>query len=253
MNPVRPVIGITCHLAQQPGPSGHNRSFHRLSAQYGLAVRDAGGLPVLLGTAGDWVPVPSDALPALDGLLLSGGTDLPAGSFTDRLRPTLRETDPVRYDYETALVRDARRRGLPMMGICRGHQTLVEALGGRLILNIAGEHPQAHGHYQAQPPAQPSHAVAMSAGTRMHQWLGEQAVVNSFHRQAVAEVPHGFSVAAVSDDDLVEAVEADDGFVLGVQFHPEWLYPDHPEFLRLFQAFVAAAAFSSSVHRRLSS
>lgn len=255
MNLPRPVIGITCHLAQQPAPSGRSQPFHRLSTQYGLAIRDAGGLPVMLGTAAAWVPAPADVIPALDGLLLSGGTDLPAGSFSDQPNPTLRETDPARYDYETALVQAARQRGLPMLGICRGHQTIVEALGGRLILSIAGECPHAHGHYQSDPPAQPHHTVTLTAGTRLCGWLGRgQVAVNSFHRQAVAEAPAGFRAAAVSDDGLVEAVEAESGFVLGLQFHPEWLYPDRPDFLRLFQAFItAAAAYSDSVRRKVSS
>ncbi|MCB2149537.1 MAG: gamma-glutamyl-gamma-aminobutyrate hydrolase family protein [Deltaproteobacteria bacterium] len=249
MNSTRPVIGITCHLAVQPGASGHTRSFLRLSAQYARAIREAGGLPVGIGTTRDSVPPAAEMLGAVDALLLSGGTDLPAGSFSDRPRPTLRETDPDRYDYEVELVREARDRGLPLMGICRGHQTLVEALGGRLILNITEDCPRAGDHYQKDPPAIPVHRIFTSPGTRLRNWLGERTRVNSFHRQAVAEPPPGFTVSALSEDGLIEAIEGQGSFALGVQFHPEWMFPEHPEFLQLFGDFIRAAGGTASVER----
>ena len=250
MNPRKPVIGITCHLAMQPDPSGNSRGFHRLSAQYTMAIRAAGGMPVLLGTAMDYVPPPMDVISAIDGLLLSGGTDLPAGSFSDNPRPTLRETDPGRYDYEVELVREAWRRDMPMMGICRGHQTLVEALGGRLILNIMNDNPQSLNHYQSEPPASASHEITILSDTRLKNWIGAKAQVNSFHRQAVAEPPDGFMVSAQSGDHLIEAIEAKGNFALGFQFHPEWMFQSRPEFLRPFQAFIQEAVGFFKKNRR---
>ncbi len=249
MKQTPPVIGITCHLASQPAPSGDIREFHRLSAQYTLAISAAGGVPLLIGTATDFVPPPADVIRVMDGLLLSGGTDLPAGSFSANPRPSLRETDPGRYDYEVELVREAWRRSLPMMGICRGHQTLAEALGGRLMLSIAMDNPQSPSHYQREPPASPSHEIRLAPGTRLEDWLGKRAQVNSFHRQAVAEPPAGFIVSARSGDHLVEAIEAEERFALGFQFHPEWMFQSRPEFLRPFQAFIQEA-FGYQKHNR---
>jgi putative glutamine amidotransferase len=249
MNPAGSIIGITCHLALQKSPSGHTQGFHRLAVQYSRAVLEAGGIPVLVGTAEGCSPSPSDMLTPLDGLLLSGGTDLPSGSFETRSYPTLRETDPGRYDYEVELIREARRAGMPLMGICRGHQTLVEALGGRLILNIIKNDPQHLNHYQTDPPDSTSHAVVTTKGTHMRQWLGETTQVNSFHRQAVARPPEGFTVSALSEDNIIEAIEAENPFALGVQFHPEWMYPQRREFLSLFHAFIRAAGDYSKVHR----
>lgn len=247
----KPLIGITCHLAMQPDPSGNTRTFHRLSTQYTMAILAAGGLPILLGTATDYVSPPMDVISELDGLLLSGGTDLPAGSFSDNPRPTLRETDPVRYDYEVELVREAWRCGKPMMGICRGHQTLAEALGGRLILNIMKDNPQSLDHYQREPPSSPSHAITIASDTRLKEWLGEGTPVNSFHRQAVAEPPAGFVVSARSGDHLIEAIESERSFALGLQFHPEWMFQSRPEFLRPFQAFIQEAVSFSEKNRRI--
>jgi putative glutamine amidotransferase len=245
----KPVIGITCHSAMQPDPSGNIRRFHRLSAQYSMVIHATGGLPVMVGTAKDYVSSPADLISAIDGLLLSGGTDLPAGTFNENLKPTLRQTDPGRYDYEVELVREARRRGLPMMGICRGHQTLTEALGGQLILNITKDNPNCLNHYQREPPTSPTHEIILLSNTRLNEWIGERAQVNSFHRQAVAEPPSGFVVSAQSEDHLIEAIEANEGFALGIQFHPEWMFKSRPEFLRIFQAFIAEAIGYSKKNR----
>jgi putative glutamine amidotransferase len=242
MNSTGVLIGITCHVANQKSPSGHTHGFHRVGVQYSRAVLEAGGVPVLVITAPGCTPSPGDLLGRIDGLLLSGGTDLPSGSFQERPFPTLRETDPDRYDYEVELVRKARAMGMPMMGICRGHQTMVEALGGRLLLNIKKESPHHMDHYQSAPPDVPSHAASFPEGTGMRRWLGSTKRVNSFHRQSVLTPPEGFRVSGISEDSIIEAVEAESPFALGTQFHPEWMFPAQKEFLDLFQAFITAAA-----------
>jgi len=64
--------------------------------------------------------------------------------------------------------------------------------------------------------------------------------VNSFHRQGVHRVPKGWRAVAWSADGLVEAAESDDRQVVGVQFHPEWLFEDEPSLLALFEWLVRA-------------
>ncbi|MFH2099943.1 MAG: gamma-glutamyl-gamma-aminobutyrate hydrolase family protein, partial [Pseudomonadota bacterium] len=154
----KPLIGISCHLAEQAGANGRTQPFHRLAAQYARAIKDAGGLPVLLSAHALLAAEPEELPHRLDGILLSGGTDLPAGAFTRLPNPLLREIDPDRYDYEVKLVREARRQGLPLVGICRGHQTLAEALGGKLILNLEGS--GRRNHYQDLPAEVPSHEIS---------------------------------------------------------------------------------------------
>ncbi|MBW2304944.1 MAG: gamma-glutamyl-gamma-aminobutyrate hydrolase family protein [Deltaproteobacteria bacterium] len=237
----KPVIGISSHIAKLRDHSGRARTFFRVVAQYARAVKDAGGLPVLLPSHQEFASDPGEVVKAIDGLLLSGGTDLPAGAFTTQLEPTLREMDPERYDYEVQLVREAYKSGMPIMGICRGHQTLVEALGGSLTLNIHVEGRGRLDHYQHLSPEIPSHEIELRPGTFPAQCLGPRARVNSFHRQAVADVPDGFTAAAFSEDGVIEAVSAVEPFVLGLQFHPEWLYPDEPKFLQLFEELINQA------------
>lgn len=242
----KPVIGITVHQVRQPSPGGRPTDFLRVAAQYARAIREAGGLPLLLPADPGCAARPQETIHAVDGLLFSGGKDLPPGLFEAARAPTLRSADPPRYDYEVELVRAARAAGLPMMGICRGHQTMAEALGGSLLPNIAAADCQYLGHYQQLPAPAASHEVATVAGSMLGQWLGPGASVNSFHRQAVDRVPPGFREAARSSDGVLEAMECEAPFALGIQFHPEWLFEGEPLFLKIFQALVHQAARASA-------
>jgi putative glutamine amidotransferase len=235
-----PRIGITVHVVRAAVREGHQELRYELAAQYARAIRAAGGLPLLVPTHPDSAVEPAEMTAALDGVLLSGGGDLPARFFEEHPDPSLRDTNPSRYDIEVALVRAASEVGVPIMGICRGHQTIVEALGGELLRDLR-KLPGVLAHYQELPPAEQVHLLRTEPGSRLARAVGRQAQVNSFHRQAVSRPPAGWVVTGWSDDGLIEAVEAQAGFGLGCQFHPEWLGASEPGFDRLFEEFVAAA------------
>ena len=234
----KPVIGITaCLLEQVPGQS-HGRPAMHLGAQYCKAVLDAGGMPLLIPTASGCAAGPHEVVGAIDGLLLSGGRHVSGSSFKRNPGLTLRETDPDRWDYETALVRGAHGLGLPVLGICRGLQTICEAWPGGRVDNLAAMGGKDPGHYQTAAPAETSHGITTVRGSRLHRLIGSKARVNSFHRQVAGALPEGFAASAHADDGFIEAIEYKEGFVLGVQFHPEWLYQDKPYFLKIFQALI---------------
>lgn len=236
----RPRIGITVHAAEQEAKEGHLEVRFQLTARYAAAVTGAGGLPLMLPSHPEAAAAPEDVLDAIDGLLLSGGGSLPSTYFADHPEPSLRQTNPPRYDVEVALVRAALERGMPMIGICRGMQTMVEAVGGELVRDLRTL-PGAHEHYQTQQPPYPTHDLRVATDSRLAGWIGTSCQVNSFHRQVVRSVPEGWRVTAWSDDDLPEAVEHVDAFAVGLQFHPEWLAGVHPGFATLFRDFVSAA------------
>lgn len=237
----QPRIGITVHVGQAPARSGELVWRFQVSARYAEAVVRAGGVPLLLPTHPHASAELGAVLDSVDGLLLSGGGSLPGQYFVDNPEPTLRETNVERYDLEVELAKQAWARGLPLMGICRGHQTIAEAFGGYLI-NDLGAVPGARNHYQDVPAATATHGVSIERGSRLAEWLGSEAKVNSFHRQVVDQVPRGWRATAVSDDGWIEAMEAESGFGLGVQFHPEALMDGDARFLRFFEEFVLASA-----------
>ena len=256
----RPRIGITVHSAEVRTTQGDSEIRFDVPARYAQAVVRAGGLPLLVPAHPSVQVTVEETLAPLDGLLVSGGGQLSSEYFVAHPNPTLRDTNPPRYDVEVALISAAWEVGLPLLGICRGHQTLVEALGGSL-LNDLRTVPANSEHYQTLPATQPTHSLTTLPGSLLAQLLPDEVMVNSFHRQAVVDVPDGLRATAWSPEGLIEAVESSaltdagnktaasggKGFAVGCQFHPEWLAEAEPGFARLFDEFVAAARLRSAV------
>ncbi|MFA5595341.1 MAG: gamma-glutamyl-gamma-aminobutyrate hydrolase family protein [Trueperaceae bacterium] len=236
----KPRVGITVHVAEVEAREGHPEWRYQVGARYAEVVAQAGGVPLLLPTHALAAAETADVLDSVDALLVSGGGSIPGQYFVDNPDPSLRDTNPVRYDFEVELIRGAWVRGMPLLGICRGHQTIAEALGGGPVLNL-GVVPGAREHYQTAVPTETTHDATFEAGTRLAGWVGSSGRINSFHRQVVQSPPAGWRVSAYSDDGWVEAMEAEDGFGVGVQYHPEWLVGVQPAYRALFAEFVAAA------------
>jgi len=241
-----PRIGITCDLDDA-------RTTNTLPRAYVRAVLRAGGLPLALPipemehTPGGLAPENrrwESWLSGLDGLLLSGGGDLAPSLFGEEPLPGLGSVDPHRDALEMALVRAARKRRMPVLGICRGCQVLNVALGGTVYQDLPSQRPEGLlQHRQLSPGIFPSHSMAVREGSRLAKALGVTAIrVNSHHHQAVRDVAPGFEVVAWAPDGVVEAIEAPEGpFLLGIQSHPERLESTTPPLAALFQAFVEAA------------
>jgi putative glutamine amidotransferase len=193
------------------------------------AVWRAGGHPVLLLELDD--PAAIEAQVAeLDGLLLTGGADVAPTSYgEDAMRPEW-AGDAIRDAYETDLIRRAEARGLPILGICRGVQLIAAAFGGALWQDINTQVDDTLVHRDWHRYDQLGHDVTLTEGSWVSQVCGGVARlgVNSIHHQSMKRVPEGFTVTAVAPDGVLEAIERinDDGFVVGVQWHPEWLEAD---------------------------
>jgi putative glutamine amidotransferase len=225
------------------GQTWQERPLRRRLAGTGRNYADAllrvGLLPLLAP------PLPEEAAPELldgaDALLLSGGGDVDPVRFGQPPHPELGEVDPQRDALETALYREARARGLPVLAICRGIQLIAVAEGGTLHQHLP-DVPGLHQHEQHAPDGQPAHRVRLAGGSRIAAAFGAEAVrVNSYHHQGVDRPPEGLTPTAHADDGLVEALEGDEGpFLLGVQWHPEMSVERHPEQLAPFAALAAA-------------
>ena len=181
----------------------------------------------------------------IDGLLLPGGDDVAPWRYGGKTSAFLGDVDEARDELELALTTRALNDDLPVLGICRGIQVLAVAAGGTLYQDLPTELP-GHVHYEVRGFGRKhlAHTITLAAGSRLASALGcTVARVNSFHHQAIRDMPEGFVVSARSADGLVEGIEATgDQFVVGVQCHPEELWSSTaPEFARLFEAFVDAA------------
>ena len=171
-------------------------------------------------------------LAGLDGLLLPGGSDVDPALFGAPRDPKIGDPDRERDKLETALLREALYRDLPVLAICRGLQLLNVAQGGTLLQDVEGHR---------CPDELEVHPIAIADGSKLRSILEvEEFVVNSRHHQCVDRVASGLVVVAKAPDGVVEALELPGRrFVLAVQWHPE----DRMDRLdaRLFEAFRDAA------------
>ena len=229
----RPLIGITGQLeAAHWGDWVREAVLSPLT--YTRAVERAGGTPVILP------PVPPESVAALiaglDGLLLTGGTDVNPALYEAEPHEQTEAPDRRRDRFELTLVQAAIEADLPVLAIGRGLQVLNVARGGTLIQYL----PEAVGHsgHAAGTAKMSQHDVNLSPGSKLAQLLGHEKVrVPALHHQAVEQPGTGLATAAWADDQVIEALELEDHrFAIGIQWHPE-----EGDDLRLLQALVAAA------------
>lgn len=243
----KPVIGVTpdFNAGDRPEMGGREPTYF-LRARYAHAIEDLGGVPVIL-------PLPADRasrrqlLKGLDGLLLTGsGPDLPPRLYGERRRYAFRVMSRRRYDFELEAARLADDAGLPVFGICGGMQAINVAFGGSLIQDIASQLEAPLRHRATGPATRLAHAVRVSPESLLRRIVGQDRIrVNSSHHQSVKQVAPAFVASAVAPDGVIEAIEPRDpgrrAFLLGVQWHPEFLYDRHETHQRLFNAFLDAA------------
>ncbi len=208
-----PVIGI----------SGNFRDGDCTLAQaYYMSVLEAGGTPVVIPSYDNEQALVS-LLDTLDGIVLSGGADIDPEYLREEPLDCV-SVNPRRDAQELLLVHLAVDRQIPVLGICRGIQVLTAALGGKLYQDIKTQHDRpCIEHSQTIARGLPSHEVRLEKDSMLYGLFGKETLaVNSFHHQAVKEVPEGFRVTAMAPDGIIEGMEST-AFrpILGVQWHPE--------------------------------
>jgi gamma-glutamyl-gamma-aminobutyrate hydrolase PuuD len=228
----RPLIGITGQLE-----AAHWGDWVREAVispvTYTRAVERAGGTPVVLP------PVPADSVArligSLDGLVLSGGTDVNPALYDAAPHEKTDPPDRRRDRFELSLARAAIEAQLPVLAICRGMHVLNVARGGTLIQYL----PDAVGHdgHAPDPVKMTPHDIQLSAGSQLGKLLGTRARVPALHHQAIQRAGSGLMAVGWTEDQVIEAVELQGHrFAVGVQWRPE--EGDDP---RVFEALVAAA------------
>ncbi|MDP3486526.1 MAG: gamma-glutamyl-gamma-aminobutyrate hydrolase family protein [Bacillota bacterium] len=232
---MKPLIGITCF-------HDHSAGVHRQNDTYINVISKAGGIPILLPCLQPEADI-SQHLDIINGLILSGGPDADPIFFGEEPHPALGNIHPTMDAYEIPLIKEALKRDMPLLGICRGEQMLNIAVGGNLIQDIAASVKNPLKHRQDAPRHYMTHSANVVAGTKLAQVLGAGKLrVNSFHHQSVKDVPSGFVISATAPDGVIEAIESvQHAFVLGLQWHPEGMWNVADNYDALFNAFVEAS------------
>lgn len=237
---MRPLIGIT----SSNHTNKHGWAYHAGYAANAQSIIRAGGLAVFL-PAEMSDEITRATYERLDGVLLSGGGDVDPARYNEPADPLSKNIDARRDDIEIRLAQWAVADDRPLFGICRGHQVLNVALGGKLVQDVPTmvDTDIKHDIPFDEPRTNLVHTVTIEPGSKLLAAVGQPTVrVNSLHHQAVIEVGAGARVVARAEDGIIEGVELPDRFfALSVQWHPEDLTVNQPEAANLFEAFVAAA------------
>jgi len=232
----KPVIGVTTSFEDKTNL--HNQNVNPF---YIEAVKKAGGEPRIL----DFL-MPLNRIPALleelDGVLLIGGGDYEPSLYGAQRDPLCGESCPVKDNFELELTRKAAEMGVPVLGVCRGLQTINIAFGGTMhqhVPNVTGiQHQQKAGNVFW-------HDVNIVPGTRTARLIGRDVIAtNSYHHQAADKIGEGLVVGAWSRDGIVESLESKPGatWIFGTQWHPERTVGKDPYSLRYFEALIAEAS-----------
>lgn len=245
-----PVIGITANF--KDGNAA-------VAEAYYASVVEAGGTPLIIPPYASRDAL-VETLHHIDALLLSGGADIDPRYMGDTPDYTLLHAiNHKRDEQELLLVMLAVDMNIPVLGICRGIQTLAVALGGKVHQDIyAALGKELINHDQESVERfVATHKVHFSEKSLLARIFGnENLSVNSFHHQAVSEVPQGFAVTALSPDGVIEGMEAVDGrVIIGVQWHPEsFIMNGDRSMMPLFEWLVAEASLyrrAREIHSRI--
>ena len=250
----RPIIGITTQTLE-PIPGELPRCWV-MSQRYVDVLTSVGAIPWVIPLTHDMATLRA-LYERLDGVFLPGGVDMDPEVYSESRLPVCGVTDPDRDRVEVALVQWAMADRKPVLAVCRGVQVLNVAAGGTLYQDLAEwcEAAIKHDYWPMEPRQRRDlvHAVHIEAGTQLASIIGAGATtVNSMHHQGIKQLAPGLVVNALAPDGLIEGVEGrDEGYLMGVQWHPEELVESDPAMRRLFESFIEqASAYEPEVATR---
>lgn len=234
----KPFIGITCDymMSEKEISLGQERYF--VSKDFIDAVIDSGGVPVIipiLNSEEDMLRI----MDTLDGIILSGGFDVNPIFYGEEPTKHVGFTYTPRDLCELFIVKAAIEKDMPILGVSRGQQIMTVSFGGKLYQDISENSEAYVNHFQRASITDIGHYVNLIPGTRLHKIFdNEKVLVNSFHHQAVKEVPKNFVISAMSSDGIIEAIEHKSKPIMAVQWHPEIMIRKHPVMLKIFEEFI---------------
>ena len=238
-----PLVGVTTYR-QQATWASWDRPGAVVATSYIDCVSGAGGRPLMIppltgpgASSGEATASLGQAAREiarrLDALVLVGGADVDPSAYGQIPSAETTETHPWRDENELAILECFLEAGKPVLSVCRGTQILNTFLGGTLHQHV----PEVTGSsaHQPRPGAFGEMRIKSTPGSKVALAVGESFSVLCSHHQAIDNLGRGLVVVARADDGVVEAVELESGFVVGVQWHPEETGDK-----RLFSALVQA-------------
>ncbi len=235
----KPVIGLT------PAHAIENDSVS-LMPTYIRAVENAGGVPVIFP-----LELSVENLTVLanlcQGFIFTGGPDPHPFLWGEDIHKGCGPISVKRDQMELSLLSIAMEQKKPILGICRGAQLINIGLGGDIYQDIDSQYHAAFpiAHHQPLPPTSTSHHIDVREGSLLEEISGTNGriQVNSNHHQAIRKLAPNMVVGGIAPDGLIEEIERKDyPFLIGVQWHPEYLCETDNTSRNLFRRFVEVCA-----------
>ncbi|WP_249869475.1 gamma-glutamyl-gamma-aminobutyrate hydrolase family protein [Oceanobacillus saliphilus] len=236
----KPIIGITSSILDIELKGEVNPAVHT-NHQYVKAVTEIGGIPIVIPVSNE--DMAKAYVDICDGIIFTSGEDVDPARYNQEPEEELQAINFARDETELPLVKYAVDKKIPIMGTCRGLAIINVALGGTMKQDLESEH-----HQEAYRKL-PTHEIHIEEDSQLYHLFGQKkAMVNSKHHQAVDKLADSLSIAAISDDNVIEAVESneEDQFILGFQFHPEELFAVDSKMLNLLMRFREACEKNAS-------
>ncbi|HEX8603927.1 MAG TPA: gamma-glutamyl-gamma-aminobutyrate hydrolase family protein [Pseudoduganella sp.] len=237
----RPIVLVPACTRQ----IGHFPNHAAQNKYVNAVVLGARCMPLVLPALAELTDMEA-VLHVADGVMLTGSaSNVHSDLYGQPIRNPDLPLDAARDATTLPLIRAAIKRGIPLLGICRGFQEINVALGGTLHQAVQ-ELPGMMDHRDREDDSLevqygPAHPIQLTKGGKFAEMLGnpDEITVNSLHGQGVDRLAPGVTVEAVAHDGLVEAytVDAAHGFTLAVQWHPEWRITENPDSMKMFLAF----------------
>jgi len=232
---MKPIIGINCDYEEE-GKQPYSFTYRN----YSEAVIAAGGIPFLLPIIKDKNDVEL-LLNKIDGLLLTGGNDVPPQRYGEERHEKTVCVHPDKDISDITLVETAIKMKKLILAICYGAQLVNIALGGSLIQDIPSEVKAPIIHKDSKNERY-THTITIEKNSLLYQIIGADCIeANSTHHQAIKRLGNSLKDTAHTEDSIIEAIEwRDYPFLVGVQWHPERMM-DSSHHLALFKALIEAS------------
>lgn len=247
---MKPLIGITSNFSSdymtyvKQGLGAIGQEWSLIANDYSDAIIRSGGIPIVIPISEDETYI-KDIAETIDGLLLSGGADMDpllsgqrADSKTGRVSPQRDNQELMLLDYIY------NKTNKPILGVCRGLQLLNVYFKGNLILDLPSAGYLTHS-ISNNERYNPIHYVTISEDSLLREIIGkEKTYVNTIHHQAIGELGEGLRISAISEDNVIEAIETvnvRERFILATQWHPEMISIKDKSHQKIFDYFINSA------------
>ena len=241
-----PIIGIT----GMRWPDEKKEDMHQMDKtqiHYIEAVQKSKGIPIVLPVLEEFnTETIKRQVSLVDAILIQGGIDVTPSFYGEEALPELDITCIKTDKFLLEVIKYAKERKIPILGICKGMQLINVSYGGTLYQDIKYAGLDSKSHRQSEESiTKPFHSINIEKNSLLGKIFDnkEKLMVNSYHHQAVKDLGKGLVIDAKADDGIIESIHYDDKsqWILGVQFHPEQLSRNNEDFRAIFSEFIKQA------------